>query len=250
MSAVLEVSHLTFRVGGATLTDDVSLSLEPGDRLALSGPNGAGKTTLMHLIAGVHTASEGTVVLDGADITSWSAHRRARAGLARTFQITNLLPSRSVEENLAIAVMSSDRRRAIPWIRWRAMRSTWTKVDELIELSGLGDIRSTPVGALPYGDQRRLEIAVALARPAKVVMLDEPGAGLTADEAGALVELVFGLDDRLAVLFVDHDVELVQRLATRMVLLDLGRVVSSGPPAEVAASDAFRRIYLEGRARA
>lgn len=246
MTNPLELQDVSFSIGGATLTDSVSLVLRPGDRMALMGPNGAGKTTLMNLVAGLYRPTSGRVRLGGEDVTGWPSHRRARAGLARTFQITNLFSSMTVEENMAIAVGSNTPGRHNPMRSWRRMSEVWERVDDLIERSGLGDIRRTTVRTLPYGEQRKLEIVVAVARPAKVVMLDEPGAGLTANEAETLIQLVFGLSDDLAVLFVDHDVDLVQRLANRMTLLDLGQVVAEGTPREVAASDAFRSIYMEG----
>jgi branched-chain amino acid transport system ATP-binding protein len=245
MTASLVLEEVSFAVGGITLTSDVSLDLQPGDRMALVGPNGAGKTTLMNLVSGMHQPTHGRILLDGVDVTSWSVPRRARAGLARTFQITNLLPSRTVEENLATALAARHRHRGNPLRSWRGMRDVWSSVGSLIERTGLDDVRTARVGDLPYGDQRRLEIVVAVARPARVVLLDEPGAGLTAAEAEALIEIVFALGDDVAVLFVDHDFDLVQRLATRMVLLDLGEVVATGTPDDVVASDRFRAIYLD-----
>jgi branched-chain amino acid transport system ATP-binding protein len=250
MGPVLALDGVSFAIGGVTLTDGVSFSLAPGDRMALVGPNGAGKTTLMNLVSGVHRPTAGRVLLDGVDVTGWSVHRRARAGLARTFQITNLLTSRTVEENLATAVGATGRHRANVLRSWRSMRDVWGPVGELVERSGLGDIRRLRVGDLPYGEQRKLEIVVAVARPATVVMLDEPGAGLTSAEAESLLSLVFNLGDDVAVLFVDHDLELVRRLATRMTLLDVGQVVAEGTPDDVASCDRYREIYLEGAIRA
>ena len=250
MTEALALHDISFSIGGVHLTQDVSLQLNKGDRMALMGPNGAGKTTLMNLVAGSRVPTRGRILLDGSDITTWSPQRRARKGLARTFQITNLLSTRTVEENLALAVGSGHPRRAHPFRSWRSMKDTWSRVDELVERSGLGDIRRRPVASLPYAEQRKLEIVVAVARPAKVVMLDEPGAGLTRDEAGALIELVFDLGEDVAVLFVDHDMQLVRRLATRMVLLELGQIVAEGSPADVEASDAFDRIYMRSSRRA
>ena len=245
MTDPLVLHDVSFAIGGVQLTESVSLTLAKGDRMALMGPNGAGKTTLMNLVAGSRIPTSGRVVLDGTDVTRWSPQRRARRGLARTFQITNLLVTRTVEENLALAVGSGHAQRGNPLVSWRSLKGVWSRVDELVERAGLADIRRRPVASLPYGDQRKLEIVVAVARPAKVVMLDEPGAGLTRDEAEGLIELVFELDDDVAVLFVDHDIELVRRLANRMVLLELGRVVATGSPAEVEGSDAFARIYMK-----
>lgn len=250
MTQILALEGVTFRVGGVPLLKEVSLALEPGDRMALVGPNGAGKTTLMHVVSGLQRVTSGRVHLGGIDVTSWSVHRRARAGLARTFQITDLFATRTVEENLALAVGAGHRHRAAPLRRWRSLRGVWDAVDELVERASLGDIRSTRVNELPYGEQRKLEIVVAVARPARVIMLDEPGAGLTSAEAERLLELVFELGDDVAVLFVDHDLDLVRRLATRMALLDVGEVVAAGTPAEVGGCDRFREIYLEGGIRA
>jgi branched-chain amino acid transport system ATP-binding protein len=246
----LVLDHVSFAIGAVTLTDDVSLVLERGDRMALIGPNGAGKTTLMNLVSGVHRPTEGRVLLGGADVTRWSVHQRARAGLARTFQITNLLSTRTVEENLAVAVGARHRKRASLVRSWRSLRDVWLPVGDLVERAGLVDVRGARVGDLPYGEQRKLEIVVAVARPAKVVLLDEPGAGLTSGEAESLLELVFDLGEDLAVLFVDHDLDLVRRLATRMTLLDLGTVVAEGAPADVEGAERFRQIYLEGGIRA
>lgn len=246
----LELDQVSFAIGGALLTDDVSLAVSEGERLALIGPNGAGKTTLMNLIAGVHRPSSGTVALGGRDITTWNVQRRARAGLARTFQITNLLTSRTVAENLAIAVGSHDRSRANPITPWRRIRRVWRRVDELIELGGLGDIAENTVGTLSYGRQRRLEVIVALARPARVILLDEPGAGLTIDEAHELLELVTDVAGDVPIVFIDHDLSLIQRLATRLILLEYGSIVIEGTPDDVTDSDEFRSIYLEGDRRA
>ena len=250
MSPLLSLEQVSFSIGGSLLTSNVSFALSSGERVALMGPNGAGKTTLMHLVSGVYVPSSGMVRLGENDVTRWPSHRRARAGLARTFQVTNLLPTRTVEENIAIAVGADHPQRVNPLRPWRRMHSVWDRTDELIADAGLDGVRTSRVDSLPYGEQRRLEIVVAVARPASVVMLDEPGAGLTAVEAEALIELVFSLGSDRAVLFVDHDVELVRRLATRMLLLDLGRIVADGTPDDVVRSDQFGRIYVHGGARA
>jgi branched-chain amino acid transport system ATP-binding protein len=246
----LILDDVSFSIGGAQLIQHVSFSLNPGDRVALMGPNGAGKTTLMHLVSGLYRPDSGRIVLGGEEVSGWSAHRRARHGLARTFQITNLFPTRTVEEHIALAVGVGHRQRGNPVRSWRRMSDVWEATDALIQKAGLQAIGHLPVAGLPYGDQRKLEIVVAVAHPAKVVLLDEPGAGLTVTEAESLIELVFGLSDDLAVLFVDHDVDLVHRLSNRMVLLDLGQVLATGRPSEVVASEAFASIYMGGDSRA
>jgi branched-chain amino acid transport system ATP-binding protein len=243
MSA-LEFQNVTKTIGGVEITRDVTLSLDPGERRALLGPNGAGKTTLMNIAAGFLRPSSGRVLLGGREVTRMAPHRRARNGLARTFQITNLLPALTVAQNLALAVQSESPQRWNPVRSWRGLREVWEQVDELLERAGLEDVRDTAVAELPYGRQRRLEIIVAIARPSSVVLLDEPGAGLASDEAEELMELVFGLGDDLAVLFIDHDVELALRLATRVTVLHLGSVVAEGTPDEIRASGALEEIYL------
>lgn len=246
----LELEDLCFHVGGLALTNNVSMQIQPGERRGLMGPNGAGKTTLMNLIAGQLRPSSGRVLLNGRDVTSSSAHRMARAGVARTFQVTNLLPTHTVAENLALAVASESGGRRSPIRGWRRMRSVWETVDELVERGGLEPVATTKVAELPYGIQRKLEIVVSLARPASVVLLDEPGAGLSTEEAEELIELVFELGDDIAVVFIDHDVELVLQLATSVTVLDLGRVVAEGTPREMRGSPVFQQIYLGAPAHA
>ena len=250
MRSQLTLDHVSFAIGGARLNNDVSLSVGQGDRLALIGPNGAGKTTLMNLVAGVLRPAEGRITLGDRDITHWNVQRRARAGLSRTFQITNLLPSRTVAENLALAVGARDRQRSNPLLPWRRRRDIWSRVDELIDLARLADVSDTPVGSLPYGVQRRLEVVVSVARPASVILLDEPGAGLTLDEAHELLDLVISVAGDIPLVFIDHDLELIRRLATRMILLEQGTVIADGAPDDITSSDAFRSIYLEGDQRA
>ena len=237
-------------IGGVEIVRDVSLRLEPGERRALIGPNGAGKTTLLNIAAGFVRPTAGRVVLGGREITRMAPHRRARHGVARTFQVTNLLPALTVAQNLALAVQSESPQRWNPVLGWRAARRVWHGVDELLERSDLQDVGDVPVRELPYGRQRRLEIIVAIARPARVILLDEPGAGLSSQETESLLDLVFGLRDDLAVLFIDHDVELALRLATRVTVLHLGAVVAEGDPAEVRASGALDDIYLGAAAHA
>jgi branched-chain amino acid transport system ATP-binding protein len=243
---VLELDGICMQIGGVHITRDVSLSLAPGERRALIGPNGAGKTTLMNMASGALRPTSGRVRLGGRDVTRMPVHRRARRGLARTFQITNLFPAMTVGENLAIAVQVASPRRFDALRPWSRAKAVWAQVDDLLERGGLVPIRDTPVGQLPYGEQRRLEIVAAVARPSSVILLDEPGAGLSSEETEVLLDLVFGLDPELAVLFIDHDVDLAFRMATHVTLLNLGEVVADGSPADVRAMPVFSQIYLWG----
>jgi len=238
------------RIGGVEIVREVSLRLEPGERRALLGPNGAGKTTLMNVAAGFVKPTSGRVLLGDREVTRMAPYRRARHGLARTFQVTNLLPALTVAQNLALATQAGSPHRWNPLLGWRSARSVWRSVDDLLARAELEDVRDVPVRELPYGRQRRLEIIVAIARPAKAILLDEPGAGLSSEETESLLELVFGLDDELAILFIDHDVELALRLATRVTVLDLGEIVAEGTPDEIRRSDALGGLSLGAAAHA
>ncbi len=243
MSA-LGLEAVTKSIGGVTINRDVSVRLQAGERRALIGPNGAGKTTLFNVAAGHSRPTSGSVTLNGRDVTRLPAHRRARRGLARTCQFTNLLPGLTVAENLALAVQSGTSARWDPVRPWRRARAVWSTVGELLERAALTDVRETPVGSLPYGRQRRLEIIVAVARPSSVILLDEPGAGLSSEETEELMQLVFGLGPELAIMFIDHDIDLALRLATQVTVLHLGAVVAEGTPDEIRASRVLDDIYL------
>lgn len=240
----LVLHNVSKSIGGVDIVRDITLTLNPGARRALVGPNGAGKTTLMNIAAGFTRPTAGRVHLQGRDVTRLAPHLRARRGLARTFQITNLLPALSVAQNLALAVQSETKQRWNPVRPWGGLRKVWQEVDELLERGRLTDVRHRAVGSLPYGLQRRLEILVAVARPSSVILLDEPGAGLSSEETEELIALVFDLGSELAVLFIDHDVDLALRLATEVTVLHLGQIVAEGSPDEIRASGALDGVYL------
>lgn len=240
----LELHDVSLQIGGLHINTDVSLSLQPGERRALIGPNGAGKSTLLNIISGALRATSGRVVLGGRDISGLSPNGRSRAGIARTFQITNLFPSFTVRENIALAIQARQRGRLNAVRPWSRSGDTWKAVDQLVEQAGLGRSAHARVEEMPYGDQRKLEIILAAAQPCTVMLLDEPGAGLTTEETRELLELVFGLDDQLGIIFVEHDVELALRLATSVTLLDAGRISAEGTPDEVRELPVFRQVYL------
>jgi len=242
--SALVLDRICKQIGGAEINREISVQLEPGDRRALIGPNGAGKTTLFNIAAGLVPPTSGRVMLRGRDVTHTPAHRRARRGLARTFQITNLMPALTVAENLALAVQAGSRQCWNPVRPWRKLGFVWAKVGELLERGHLGDVRDTAVASLPYGRQRTLEIIVAVARPSSVILLDEPGAGLSSEETEELMQLVFGLGSELAVMFIDHDLDLCLRLATAVTVLHLGEVVAEGSPGEIRSSGVLDEIYL------
>lgn len=244
MSAVLRVSGVDRWFGGLQTLADVSLCLDAGERRAVIGPNGAGKSTLLHVISGVLPPSAGHVHLLDRSVTRASAHRRSRMGIARTFQVTTLLPKMTVAENVALALQA---RRTIrfDFLRPAAThRSLWRDVTTILETWGLADHGDTPVGVLSYGEQRKLEIVLAVATEPRVILLDEPAAGLSHEEAMQMVALVRGLGRDVGVLFIEHDLELAFDLADTVTVLHLGRVVADGTPDEVRADPRVQDIYL------
>jgi branched-chain amino acid transport system ATP-binding protein len=228
----LNVNGLQMRFGGVLAVDDVSLQLAEGELHALIGPNGAGKTTLIHLLSGALKPSAGAIVLDGRDITRLSVHRRVRLGLARSYQITSVFPNFTVLENLALAVQgagqSHDRARA----------------QAELEAIGLGQRGDELAGSLAHGERRQLELGLALATGARILLLDEPMAGMGPEEAARIVRLIEKLKRTRTVLLVEHDMDAVFRLADRITTLVYGRVIASGTPDEIRRHPEVRRAYL------
>lgn len=244
MSVVLEVSGVDRWFGGLQTLADVSLRLGAGERRAVIGPNGAGKSTLLHVISGVLPPSAGHVRLLDRDVTRTSAHRRSRMGVARTFQVTTLLPKMTVAENVALALQAR-RMVRFDFLRPAATyRSLWRDVAAMLDTWGLADHADIPVATLSYGEQRKLEVILAVATEPRVILLDEPAAGLSHDEAMKMVELIRGLGRDVGVLFIEHDLELAFDLADTVTVLHQGRVVADGTPDEVRASSRVQDIYL------
>ncbi|MFT3717166.1 ABC transporter ATP-binding protein [Pseudorhodoferax sp.] len=241
---LLQAEGLVKRFGGLLATDGLQLALAPGETHALIGPNGAGKTTAMGLLTGELRPDAGRVLLDGRDVTRWSVARRARAGIARSYQITQLLPGFTVLENVMLVVQA----------RAGASFGAWTPVHRqpaltgpalaALEQVGLAGRAHADVAALAHGEHRQLELAMALALQPRVLLLDEPLAGMAQGESERMVELLLQLKRRYAMLLVEHDIDAVFRLADRVSVLVDGRAIASGAPAEVQADPAVRRAYL------
>lgn len=229
---VLRVAGLQKRFGGVLAVDDVSLDLVEGELHAVIGPNGAGKTTLVHLLSGALPPSAGTILLDGRDITGLAMHRRVRLGLARSYQITSLFPNFSVLENVALAVQGAGGRHDPE--RARAG----------LEAVGLANRADRRAGALAHGERRQLELGLALATGARILLLDEPMAGMAAEEAARIVGLIEALKGRRTIVLVEHDMDAVFRLADRITTLVYGRVIASGTPDEIRRDPEVRRAYL------
>jgi branched-chain amino acid transport system ATP-binding protein len=238
---MIDVRDLRRTFGGVLALDGVTLSVTEGERRALIGPNGAGKTTLINVLAGEIPPTGGTVRLAGQDITRLRAWQRARLGLAHVYQRTELFAPLSARENVAIAVAG----RRGPYRVLRAPpRAEYAEADAMLERVGLAGRETVPVRALSHGERRQLELAVALAQRPRVLLLDEPTAGMSPAETARITELVAGLDRALTILIVEHDMDVVFRLADRVSVLHEGRVIADGTAAEVRADARVHDVYL------
>ena len=246
MKPLLSVNALTKRFGALVVTDAVNLEVGPSEVHALIGPNGAGKSTLLAQIAGEIRPESGTVFFDGADITGLLPHRRARLRIGRTFQINSSFRSFTVRENVMLAFLAA--RAVKPWALFHRDRELHARADRILEEVGLADRGDALAVSLPHGALRQLEIALAIAAEARLLLLDEPLAGIAAGEAAAMISLLQRLRARCALLLVEHDMDAVFALADRVTVLAEGRVIASGVPSSVALDENVRRVYLGGAA--
>ena len=241
---VLRLEHLRKSFGGLLVIDDLSLEVAPGELHAIIGPNGAGKTTLINQISGLISPDAGRVVFGGRDITALPVHARAAAGLARSFQVTSILPGFSALENVALAVQA----RSGSSLRMfgRAAEEEELNAPALAALGevGLGPRADLPAAQLSHGEKRALELAIALAMAPKLLLLDEPMAGTGREETARLVELLRGIKGRFPMVLVEHDMTAVFALADRISVLIYGRVLASGTPQEVRADPKVAAAYL------
>ncbi len=244
MAELLHLDGLVKRFGGLTATDGVTLDVAEGEIHALIGPNGAGKTTLIHQIAGSLAPDAGRIRFNGVDVTRMSLHLRTQLGLARSYQVVSLFRRLSVRDNLAFAVQA---RTGSTFRFWRAAADQQPLFDEARELAArvdLADRLDAPARTLAHGEQRRLEIGLALATRPRLLLLDEPLAGLGPEESARMVDLVSGLRSHCTLLLVEHDMDAVFRLADRVSVLVNGRVIATGTPDEIRAHREVRRAYL------
>lgn len=244
MSALLDLRGVTKRFGALTAVRDVTFQLAPEARHALIGPNGAGKSTLLQLITGHLRPDAGTVLFDGGDVTRLPEYRRARLGATQTFQHSRLFISMSAIDNIVIALHRARPRQEI--LRPRRWRALADEAYDILEAVGLGDKPRATVSALSHGERRQLEVGVALARRPRLLLLDEPAAGMSAHESGRFAELMKGLPRDVTFLFVEHDLDLVFELASTVTVLHLGSLIADGPVEEVRNMDAVQEAYLGG----
>ena len=243
----LATRRLAKRFGSLVVAQEVELALPRGARHALIGPNGAGKTTLINLITGLLPPDGGRVLLGEDDVTTLEPAQRVKRGLARTFQINSLFPGLTPLEAVTLAVCER-RGHAATW--WRGLAAYRTEVDEAYEILrslALDGVCHRTTRELPYGQQRLLEIALALATRPRVLLLDEPAAGVPRGESSALFEAIAGLSQDLTVLFIEHDMNVVFRFASRVLVMVGGQILVEGTPAEIAADRRVQEIYLGGR---
>jgi branched-chain amino acid transport system ATP-binding protein len=245
---MLEARELAKSFGALEVTRAVSLRLPAGARHAVVGPNGSGKTTLFNLLAGELRPDAGSVLLAGRDVTRLPPDARARLGLARSFQRNNLFPDLSVRDSLALALTIARGQGAVFWRRFARLPGLAGAVDALARQLQLEDVLDRSARSLAYGTQRQLELGLALAVAPKVLLLDEPTAGMSAEETAAMTALIAGLPRDIALLIVEHDMEVVFEIAERIIVLDYGRVLIEGTPAEVRASETVRQRYFGERA--
>ncbi|MBI5717224.1 MAG: ABC transporter ATP-binding protein [Burkholderiales bacterium] len=246
----LEVRGLVKRFGGLLATDHLDLTLEPGEIHAVIGPNGAGKTTLINQLSGDLLPDEGRIAYDGRDLTREPPHRRALAGIGRSYQITSVFPEFSVLQNVALAVQSHA---GHSFRFWRAAMDEAQLVQPAraaLEQVGMAEMAARPVAALSHGQRRQLEIAMTLATGAKLLLLDEPMAGMSHVESEGVVALLRRLKGRYTVLLVEHDMDAVFALADRITVLVYGQPIASGTPDEIRASTEVREAYLGDQAEA
>ncbi len=242
--AALQVQQINRSFGALRVARDINLSLERGARRALIGPNGAGKTTLVNLITGVLKPSAGKVLLDGDDITALSQAERARRGLARTFQINQLFRGLSVLENLAMTIGERDGNCNNMWRAAGAKRAVIDEALDHLDALKLTDDALKLVRELPYGRQRLVEIAIALAQKPRVLLLDEPAAGVPSSESHLILDVVASLDPDIAILIIEHDMDVVFRFARHITVMVQGAVFTEGTPEEIMNNPEVRSVYL------
>lgn len=240
----LETRGLSKSFGALAVTRDVSLRVRPGEKRALIGPNGAGKTTLINLISGATSPSAGTILLQGRDVTSLSQAARVRAGIGRTFQINNLFATLTILDNVCQAIRVRDGGGHVLFGGAAAESARQDEAIALLKQLGIAGDAKVSAGEAPYGKQRLVELAIALALRPKLLLLDEPAAGVPSSESHVILDAIEALPTDIAVIMIDHDIDLVFRFADQVTVLEQGRVLTEGTPRDIAADPQVRRVYL------
>ncbi len=240
----LELRGLSKSFGGLHAVRGVTLTVMPGDRKAIIGPNGAGKTTLFNLITGIFPATSGQVVLFGQDVTRWPSHRRTALGMARTFQITSLFPKLTVLDNVLLAIQGLRRSKFVMWRFLSSYRDFYDRAHGLLERARFLDRKDTEVRYLSHGEQRQLEIILGLASDPKILLLDEPAAGLSSGESSEMIRFLAHLDRNLAILLIEHDMDVVFDVAEHISVLHFGEILEAGAAEQIRRSEKVQQVYL------
>jgi branched-chain amino acid transport system ATP-binding protein len=244
--SLLQVKNVSKHFGSLVAVSGVSMTVEPGELRAVIGPNGAGKTTFFNLITGFFRPTSGNIIFNGEDITGLLPARRVWRGIARTFQITEVFPELTVHENLRIPVEVASGFRLQPWLSQENDAKIRARVGELLEMGGLTDKAARLVGELAHGDQRSTEIMMAIALNPRLLLLDEPTAGMGEQETFVIIQLIRRLhkDSKLTIVLIEHDMRVVFHLADRIMVLDQGKFLAEGTPQEIAKNEAVQTAYL------
>jgi branched-chain amino acid transport system ATP-binding protein len=240
----LVLENLSKDFGGLRAVDQVDLKVYPGERRVLIGPNGAGKTTLFNLISGIYPASEGKILFHNKDVTAMPPYRRAALGIARTYQVTNLFPKLTVTENILMACQALERTKFIMFWPLSSYRSLWDRCIELLKEFNLLEKRDELVKNLSHGDQRQIEVALALAGQPQLLLLDEPTAGLSSAETHALTVMLKKLDPAITILLIEHDMDVAFEFAERITVLYQGKFFAEGTKEEIKGNPTIQQIYL------
>lgn len=244
MTSALRISGLTKRFGALLVTDNVSFDIAPGELHAVIGPNGAGKTTLINQLSGELQSDAGSIFFGERDVTILPIHQRVRAGLLRSYQITSIFESFTVLENVTLAALGAKAHAFGFWRQMLASKRAVGQAQEMIAATGLSGKDNVVAGELGYGERRQLELAMSLAAAPQILLLDEPMAGMSTQEAAAVTTLLQGLKRKYAILLVEHDMDAVFALADRITVLVYGKVMFTGTPDEVRNHPEVRAVYL------
>jgi branched-chain amino acid transport system ATP-binding protein len=240
----LELKGLSKSFGGLDAVRGVDLQVFPGDRKAIIGPNGAGKTTLFNVITGILPATAGQVMLFGQDVTGWPTYRRTALGMARSFQITSLFPRLTVLDNVLLAVEGLRKTKFVMWRFLSSYREIYEKAHQLLEQASFLERKEVEVRNLSHGEQRQLEIILGLASDPKILLLDEPAAGLSSGESSEMAKFLGRLDPNLAILLIEHDMDVVFDVADHISVLHFGEVLETGATEQIRSSARVQEIYL------
>jgi branched-chain amino acid transport system ATP-binding protein len=242
---ILQAHQVTKRYGKFTAVNGVTLDIMPGTVHSVIGPNGAGKTTLFHTLTGTTPITEGSIKIEGEEVSHLPGHRRVRKGLARSFQVTSLFPNLSVWENLRLAAQGRHPFAALnPWKRAEQMQAACELADRLVTRLSLQAVAQRASAELSHGQQRRLEVGMAMAGQPKVIFLDEPTSGMGIDDIGDMKRLIHGLREDYTVVLIEHNMDIVMDISDNITVMQLGQILAQGKPDEIRSDERVRRAYL------